>query len=60
MSYTVIAEVDQGPVATVAPTVFDALALARRYAREGDEGVTISTDTGWFLTLDELEELAKN
>ena len=59
MSYTVIASAENGPTATVAPSVIDALLLARGLGTD-DANITIATDTGWILTLDELEELAKS
>ena len=59
MSYTVISGEEDRVLATVADTIFDALALARKSARDNDK-VTIAADDGWILTLDELEELAKN
>lgn len=58
MSYTVIAAADSGPVATVASSVLDALKLVQDLERTG-EPITIASDTGWILTVEELEELAK-
>ncbi len=58
MAYTVIVEGDDGPTATVVPTVVDALKLIRRLERDGTE-ITVATETGWILTSDELESLAK-
>lgn len=59
MSYTVIAAAESGPVATVAPSVLDALKLVRDLGREGEQ-ITIASDTGWILTVEELEALAKS
>ncbi|MFC3695696.1 hypothetical protein [Chenggangzhangella methanolivorans] len=58
MSYTVIAAAESGPVATVASSVLDALRLVQDLEKDGDQ-VTIASDTGWILTVEELEALAK-
>lgn len=60
MAYTVIASADQGPVATVAPSVVEALLLARDVTRSSGSDITIAAENGWILTLEELEELAKS
>lgn len=59
MSYTVFIQENEAPVATTASNVLDALKLVRRYERES-ENIIISAQNGWVLTVDELEELAKN
>ncbi|RXF73584.1 hypothetical protein [Hansschlegelia zhihuaiae] len=59
MSYTVIVDAEEGPVATVARSVLDALLLARGLKTEDDDRLTIAADNGWILTIEELEELAK-
>lgn len=59
MSYTVIAAADSGPVATVTPSVLDALRLVQTLGKTGEQ-VTIASDTGWILTVEELEALAKS
>lgn len=59
MAYTVIASAESGSVATVASTVLDALRLVHDLEKEGEQ-VTIASDTGWILTVDELEALAKS
>lgn len=59
MSYTVIVEAKDGPVATVAPSVLDALLLARGVASQDNIEVTIAGEDGWILTLEELEALAR-
>lgn len=58
MSYTVIAAAKSGPVATVASSVLDALRLVQNLQKDGDQ-ITIASDTGWILTVEELEALAK-
>ncbi|HVI28480.1 hypothetical protein [Hansschlegelia sp.] len=60
MSYTVISQAEPSPVATVVPTVIEALSLARELAKQAEDRITIATDSGWMLSLDELEELVKN
>jgi ribosomal protein L10 len=59
MAYTVIAEAEDGPVATVASSVIDALMLARGLQKKDAIEVTIAAEDGWLLTIEELEELAK-
>lgn len=59
MAYTVIAAAENGPVATVATSVMDALRLVHDLERSADQ-ITIASDNGWILTIDELEELAKS
>ena len=59
MAYTVIAAAENGPVATVAASVTDALRLVHDFERSADQ-ITIASDNGWILTIDELEELAKS
>ncbi len=59
MSYTVFVDAEDGPVATVAPSVLDALLLARGVKTKDTIGVTIAGEDGWILTLEELEALAK-
>lgn len=58
MSYTVISEGTDAPLATVVENVLEALNLAHDEARKGKE-IAVTTDSGWFLTLDQLEELVK-
>lgn len=58
MAYTVIAAVESGPVATVASSVTDALRLVHDLEKGADQ-ITIASDNGWILTVDELEALAK-
>ncbi len=60
MSYTVIATAEDGPVATVAPSVVDALMLARGLTKKDGAEITIAAENGWILTLEELEALAKS
>jgi hypothetical protein len=60
MSYTVVSHAKRDPQSVVVITVMDALILARELLEEVDERVTIMTDSGWILTVDELEELAKS
>lgn len=45
-------------MATVVENVLDALNLAHDEARKGKE-IAVTTESGWFLTLDQLEELVK-
>lgn len=59
MSYTIVSR-SEPPRAEVVPTVIDALALARALAREADDKVTIMSDSGWVLTLEQLEYLVEN
>lgn len=58
MAYTVIAAVESGPVATVAFSVTDALRLVHDHEKGADQ-ITIASDSGWILTVDELEALGK-
>ena len=59
MSYTVIAEHEGGPIATVTPSALDALMLARGLKLDDERSITIAAADGWILTLDELEALTK-
>jgi hypothetical protein len=59
MTFTVISEGTAGPSATVVESVLDALNLARHQARGAEDQITIATDNGWILTLDELEEMVR-
>ncbi|GLK54533.1 hypothetical protein JOD31_001700 [Methylopila capsulata] len=61
MAYTVFAQQDQVSIATTVPTAVDALKLAQRFAQEGgEEHILVSDETGWVLTLDELEEMVRH
>lgn len=61
MAYTVFTQEDQVQIATTVPTALDALRLAQHYAASGDDhSILISAETGWILTLDELEEMVKH
>jgi hypothetical protein len=57
--YTVISEGLDAPSATVVENALAALNVARQEAGKSGGEVTITTDNGWFLTLDQLEEMVK-
>lgn len=59
LSFTVISEGAPAPSATVVDNVLDALNLAKHEAEKKRREVIVTTDTGWYLTLDELEELVR-
>lgn len=59
MSYTIVMRTEP-TYAEVVPTVVDALSLARALSESADEMITIMSDSGWILTLEELEYLVKN
>ena len=59
VSYTVISEGAEAPSATVVDNILDALSLARFEAEKAKKEVTIATENGWFLSLDELENMVR-
>ncbi|MFD1703083.1 hypothetical protein ACFSCV_08705 [Methylopila henanensis] len=59
MLYTVIFEGDNDPSATVVDGALNALNLAQHEARSKRCEVTIATENGWYMSLDELEELVR-
>jgi hypothetical protein len=60
MTYTVFDSSAVQPRGIVASTVLDALTLARQLEREAEREPIIASETGWMLTVDELEELARS
>ncbi|MFC3694914.1 hypothetical protein ACFOWB_22060 [Chenggangzhangella methanolivorans] len=56
MSYMVVSRTEP-PHTMVAATVTEALELARELGQAEHEKVTILSDSGWILSLDELENL---